>query len=338
MENSFFILSEGSGASRQPITLSRVQICTWDICGENAFIELGLEIAPDNIIDSSEYNIYFCAPWLNDSCEIISLHDRFTDSGNCRFIFNASVNDAKPINGDNRYGTHLIFSDQPNRAIAVLPITYKKDEQNGVLKLSFKNKVSETPSYIRILIKTKKTTLALVKNGITKQCFIFDFKINEKRNLPDYVFLLMDKKNLKYCNIQKVFCLHALPMTYEISFIDSQKLKNIRKLETKAFQKYLKEVKSIADNDYIITFSKDEEKDSFSFFSVFTRETIGTAQIMLAIATNIICSLLFAIGSFRITPNPKLAWYEQLPLEYWIAGLLFLGILIYIWSHRRKIQ
>lgn len=126
---------------------------------------------------------------------------------------------------------------------------------------------------------------------------IYDLKINETRNLPDDIYDLKSNEGLHICPIRNLFCLHSVPDDFDISFVDSSKLKNIRKLETEAFKRYLQNVKDIGKDCYNIIFLKDCNKDSYSLFTICSEETIGTKQISLAIASNILCSLLFFVYS-----------------------------------------
>ena len=205
--------------------------------------------------------------------------------------------------------------------------------------LTFNNKAPQgVYPYIRILIKTPLSQLAMIKKGIAKNSYVFDIKINEKRNLPNWVLDAQNQSNSQFCLIEKAFCLHAVPASYEISFIDSNKLKNVRKLEKSAFTKYLPEIKSIENDDYIITFSKSEDKakSSYSFFSVFTQETIGTDQIIFSIVINIICSLLFAVDSWRLSCIKIDSWLWKFPWMYLIAIAIIIFAICRICSNRRK--
>ena len=83
-----------------------------------------------------------------------------------------------------------------------------------------------------------------------------------------------------------MFCLHAVPDNFVFSFVDSSKLKNIRKLESIAFQRYLPEIEGISKDCYNIMFLKDDNsdgKESYSLFTICTEETIGSKQIAFAI-------------------------------------------------------
>lgn len=335
MENAFFIMG-GVTAQRQPITISKLQICTWNIYGCNAYLELGIEIAQNTLSMNMDYSISFLAEWLSPACTITSLHEKFADSNNARFIFNETVESTRDVNGHKHNGTQISFTNK--RQLMVLPVQ-ETALQNGSVVLNFKNRAPQgVYPYIRILIKTPLPQLAMVKKGIAKNSYVFDIKINEKRNLPNWVLDAQNQSNSQFCLIEKAFCLHAVPASYEISFMDSNKLKNVRKLEKDAFAKYLPEIKSIKNDDHIITFSKSEDKDksSYSFFSVFTQETIGADQVITAIIINLICSLLFAFGSWRLACFEQKDWYQKFPWEFVIAIIIVIITAIIFYQHRRK--
>ena len=335
MENSFFIMG-GVTAQRQPITISKLQICTWNIYDCNACLELGIEIEQNTLLMNTDYSISFLAEWLSPICTITSLHEKFADSDNARFIFNETVESTRDVNGHKHNGTQISFTNK--RQLMVLPVR-ETALQNGSVVLNFKNMAPQgVYPYIRILIKTPLRQLAMVKKGIAKNSYVFDIKINEKRNLPNWVLDAQNQSNSQFCSIKKAFCLHAVPASYEISFIDSNKLKNVRKLEKNAFAKYLPEIKSIETDDYIITFSKNEDKDksSYSFFSVFTQETIGADQVIFSIVVNIICSLLFAIDSWRLACFEIKSWWWKFPWMFLIAIAIIIFAICRICSNRRK--
>lgn len=161
-------------------------------------------------------------------------------------------------------------------------------------------------------------------------------KINETRNLPDDIYDLKSNEGLHICPIQNLFCLHSVPDDFDITFIDSSKLKNIRKLETEAFKRYLQNVKDIGKDCYNIIFLKDCNKDSYSLFTICAEETIGSKQISLAIATNIVCSLLFFVYSVRTGIESEKAWYIQTPWEGIFALLVLVVLCLYLFPLKKK--
>lgn len=142
---------------------------------------------------------------------------------------------------------------------------------------------------------------------------------------------MKSSEDLHICPIQNLFCLHSVPDDFDISFIDSSKLKNVRKLETEAFKKYLQNVEDLGKDCYNIIFLKDCNKDSYSLFTICTEETIGTKQIFGAIATNISCNLLFFVYNVRTDIET-----EKTPWESIVALLVVVLLCLYLFIQLKK--
>lgn len=323
MNNAYYILA------KENIQIERLHICTWEFPNADSYIEFGMEF-PYETFTSDALNIWLSAPFIKEEDEVICLLKNLADSANSRFIFNNIVSGISNIGADSRDGSILHFEGRDS--LTILPC--KIDVSSGLLKFTL-NKPNryEGNLYFRVLVK-HNGTIAIKKSGIAKNTYIYDLKINETRNLPEDIYDLKSNENLQICKIQNLFCLHSVPDDFEFSFIDSSKLKNIRKLETEAFKKYLPDVKDIGKDCYNIIFLKDCNRDSYSLFTTCSEETIGTKQISLAIATNITCSLLFAFYTIRSEWVSNVKWYYQIPLEYYIAAILL--ILFSYWIIKRK--
>ena len=63
---------------------------------------------------------------------------------------------------------------------------------------------------------------------------------------------------------------------------------------------------------------------------------IGTKQISLAIATNILCSLLFFVYSVRTGIKKGEVWYIQMPWEGIIALFVLIVLCLYLFHIKRK--
>lgn len=321
MNNTYFILSNKN------VAIERLHICTWDIVDYNAAIEIGFEFT----MNPYSKDIYFkiSLPFLKSTDKIQCLMESLVrDDDNSKFIFNDKIKANKPINGDKRNGAILEF--ETRNSLSVLPI---KDINidNGICSFIVRCINLQESYYVRIYIQTKLPSLSVVKSGIAKVSYIYDIKINEKRNLPTHINDLLNG-GFTICNtIKQCFCFHVIPSSYNISYVNSNKLKNIRILESEAFNRYLPNKYKMKRDGHIIVFNKSENsKDgTYTFFSEFEKETIGNKQIILAIGANILCSLLFGISSLR-NFEQGLKWYEKLPWEFWLAILtliIFVGLL-----------
>ena len=324
MDNAYYILA------KDQVSIERLHICTWEFPRGSSFIEFGLEFSYESIVNDSII-FYLAVPFIREDYSVTCLMKNLSKTDNGRFIFNDVVRAVENVGDDSRDGSILKFETRDN--LTVLPCDNEVHE--GYIKINIKkpNKY-EGNLYFRILIKIDNDTIAIRKKGIAQTSYIYDFKINETRNLPQKVYDLKKNRSLEICSVKNVFCLHAIPDNFVFSFVDSSKLKNIRKLESSAFQQYLPEIKGISKDCYNIMFLKESGKESYSFFSICTEETIGSKQIAFAVGANILCSLLFAFSSLRFVKDPTIEWYKQIPWEYWgaLAILLILCIYLFIWK------
>lgn len=325
MDNAYYILA------KDQVSIERLHLCTWEFPHEPSYIELGLEFSFESFIDDSII-FYLAVPFIKEDYTVTCLMKNLSKTDNGCFIFNDVVRGVENVGDDSRDGSILKFETRHN--LTVLPCDNEIHE--GYIKINIKKpNRHEGNLYFRILIKIDNDTIAIRKKGIAQTSYIYDFKINETRNLPQIIYELKKSNNLEICKINKVFCLHAVPDNFVFSFVDSSKLKNIRKLESKAFQRYLPEIEGISKDCYNIMFLKDDNsdgKESYSLFTLCTEETIGSKQIAFAIGANILCSLLFALSSLRFIRNPDIEWYRQIPWEYWTALGILIILCIYLFA------
>lgn len=329
MDNVYYILSQ------KQINIKRLHICTWESPHEASYIEFGLEFSYDSFWNNSII-FYLYAPLVKKTSTVTCLLKNISDMDNGRFIFNDVVRGVDTVGEDSRDGSILKFEKRDN--LTVLPCKIGVNDRQLTLEVK-KPKRYEGNLYFRVLVKLDKSTIAIKKTGIAQTTYTYDLKINETRNLPQDVYDLKKDKHLKLCKVKKLFCLHAVPDNFTVSFVNTTKLKNIRKLESTAFQRYLPEIKDINKDCYNIIFLKDDDsdgKESYSLFSICTEETIGSEQIALAVGANILCSLLFAIYSFRINLRDNIAWYIQTPWEGIFAILVLICLVFYLFSSMKK--
>lgn len=330
MDNAYYILAKDN------VSIERLHICTWEFPHESSFIEFGLEFPYESFVNDSII-LYLAAPFIKEDYTVTCLMKNLSNTDNGRFIFNDVVRGIENVGDDSRDGSILSFEKRDK--LTVLPCNIKVD--NGFISFEIKkpNK-HEGNLYFRVLIKIENDTIAIKKKGIAQTSYIYDFKINETRNLPQNIYDLKKNIDLNICKVNKVFCLHAVPDNFVFSFVDSSKLKNIRKLESIAFQRYLPEIEGISKDCYNIMFLKDDNSDNkegYSLFTICTEETIGSQQIALAIGANILCSLLFALSSLRFIRNPNIEWYCQIPWEYWTALGILLILCIYLFVPTKSV-
>lgn len=324
MNNSFYIYSNNQ------LTIERLHICTWDIKGAKSKMEIGMEIMNDEA--SRIHNptqISLSIPFGQKIITMKSLHRELCEEKFSQYIFNDIIKSSDIIDEDAKRGKVLHFKERGS--LAVLPVEHKVSQDGNILNLIINPSEVKENIYVRLIIDLDVNTVAIVKNGIAKKGFIFDFKINESRNMPDGLVTKIKSSDL--LTVKQVFLFHVVPDSYIIDFYDSNKFKSIRKLETAVFAEYTG-IKELRNDEYIILFNKDTEKKAYSFYTCFSDEIIGTKQILLAIGANILCSLLFALPSFRNSWDCNVPLRAQFPWE-WLAAVLVLIVLV-VYIKRKK--
>lgn len=231
----------------------------------------------------------------------------------------------------------VIHEFQGRPPLCILPVAltfdYEKKKIEVIVDLTaYNNNTKNTNIYFRFSIVANLNLISIRKKGLGRSTLIYDQKINEGRNLPDHLFGELQSKQL--CSIRSCFCFNIVPNSYDLSFLDSSSLKNVRTLEFDAFNRYLED-KRVQKDQLMVVFSKKNYGESFSFFSIFIEERIGAGQFALAILINLISGILLFLPSYR-TQNRfgfnSTEFWMQLPIEVYIA--IFIGLLLilyFIW-------
>lgn len=340
MENNFFIFIE----KNIKIELERFHICTWEFKNNSALIEFGGEIKDAFDIDGEEVTLKFYIPWISSKHKINDLYDKLKESHNSRFIFNDSVSGHEFLDGGQRRDG-VIQRFQNRNPLCIIPIESSIDESKKIVtikaklkKLKNKTKINDTSLYFRFYIETKIDLLSTRISGISRSTIIYDFKVNEQRNLPE--ILLVDLEELKFCNVKSCFTFNILPNSYDLTFLDSSSLKNIRTLEFDSFKKYLGDNR-VKKDQLVVVFNKKKEQDSYAFFSIFSKERIGTSQLALAVLVNFVCAILLMIPTFREKSHASFfsaKLWQSLPFEVFLS--IFIGLLIvgyFLWPRNLSI-
>ena len=339
MENSFFIYSE-KGSS---IQIERFHICTWEFNNNTSLVEFGFEISKESIKDDN-ITISIFIPWAVKVCKTKDLYDKLSIAENSRFIFNDSISATKYLK-TNTNNSGVIHKFSGRNELCVLPAEIKINEDKVVtatLNLKAYNEYvqeSKPNVYFRFWIDPSLPFISMRKKGVSKSTIIYDIKVNERRNIPDERIEYFNEK--EFCKIKYCFSFNILPNKYDIVFFDNTSLNNVRTLEYESFNKYLED-KRVKKDELIVVFNKKEVKEfenkefaeSFSFFSIYSMERIGTGQFALAILINIFCGVLLFIPSYRKTFQPEISFLEvwtELPSEIFIAlGLAIITLIYFI--------
>jgi len=330
MDNSFFLRSLGD----ESIEIEKFQICTWEFNNKNSLIEFGIEINFKSILEPDEVILDLYIPWMKQECEVNDFYYKLKDSNNSRFIFNDSVSNTISLDGgQNSLGVIHEFGGKDR--LCILPVKIANDANNQKIRLTInldnykKSTEQDSNAYIRIGVETNVNTISTKKKGIGKSTIIYDVKLNESRNVP--INLIEQFTKSLPCKINTCFCFHIVPNSYDITFLESDHLKNVRTLEFKPFKNYLNDPR-LKKDELIVVFSKKKNADSYTFFSIYTKELIGVSQFAIAILINIVCAFLFALPTIR-AQIPEGSTFAQIiqtfPIEYLIAIMLVLLLGLY---------
>lgn len=330
MENSFFIFTD----KEKPIEIERFHTCTWEFENNSSLVEFGFEISKDSL-NEDELSISIFIPWLSTSCQVSDLYEKLSIPENSRFIFNDSLTNTASLDGGrNKLGVIHTFADR--NELCILPVNISKIADkiiNVTTNLKpYYNTGTQSNIYFRFCIKPSFSYISVRKRGISKSTIIYDIKVNERRNIPDDLVALFNEKDLS--KITSCFSFNILPNKYDIVFFDNASLKNVRTLEYDSFNRYLGD-KRVKKDELIVVFNKKQGGESYSFFSVYSKERIGPGQFALAILINIVCGILLFIPAYRKSFQPELSFsnvWANLPLEIFLAlGIAILTLIFFIW-------
>ncbi|MEQ6121373.1 hypothetical protein [Reichenbachiella sp. MALMAid0571] len=329
MDNSFFLRSHSKS-----IEIKRFHICTWEFNNNTSLVEFGIEVKSSSLKDHDELTLELYIPWFEKGCVTKDFYDKLKSSDNSRFIFNDSVSNTSSFDGgQNTRGVIHDFSGRQKLCLIPPNITSDFEHHKILLDLElsdYRSKAdAETNLYIRIGVEPKAKTISTKKKGIGKSTIIFDLKVNEERNIPNS--LLTEFKSNFPCAIETCFCFHIVPNNYNITFFESEHLQNVRALEFEPFKNYLDD-KRLKRDELIVIFSKKSGSESYSFFSIYTKERIGASQFAVAILINIICGFLFALPAIRNEIPSEVPMRDMInypPIEFYLAVILALSVLLY---------
>lgn len=330
MENSFFIYTEKNNT----IQIERFHLCTWEFNDSSSLVEFGIEISKESIT-KDELTISLFIPWAEKSCGIQDLYKKLSVADNSRFIFNDSISATKYLK-TNTTELGVIHTFSGRNELCVLPAEIKINE-NKIVTASLNLKpyreyqqIDKPNVYFRFWINPNVPFVSMRKKGVNKSTIIYDIKINERRNIPDDNITYFDDK--EFCKIKYCFSFNILPNKYDIIFLDNGSFQNVRTLEYNSFNKYLGD-KRVKKDELIVVFNKKQELESFSFFSIYSMERIGTGQFALAILINIVCGVLFFIPSYEKTINADLT-LNTVPFQILLAlGMALVTFFYFIWPN-----
>jgi hypothetical protein len=339
MDNSYFVYT----AAAQNICIERFHVCTWEFSNSSTLVEFGCEISSQSIRDKNRLEVEFFIPWLTKNATITDFYSKLREPSNSRFIFNDSIFSVVSLDGgENQNGVIHMFSGKDK--LCILPITFINDFVNHkvtvILNLNIYNHFNHPPNiarpniYFRFCLNPNSSQISTIKKGITKSTILYDIKLNQRRNIPDYLLNEILQKQL--CIVKTCFCFNIIPNTHDLVFFDNSTLKNVRTLEYESFKKYLGQ-DLLKEEDLIVVFNKKSDLDSYAFFSIYTKEHIGIDQLAVALIINLVAGILLFIASLdsSLTQVNKQLSIQDFPLSFWIVIILFIAMLLYFLKKRK---
>lgn len=309
--------------STEGYEIERLHLCSWLFSDNTEFLECGMEVCCAKVTGSVSFKVW--VPWMQKGDELQDLYISLKESENTKFIFNDNVDSAAYFKDGDKTGASFTFVS--GSRLTVLPC--ELTSENGFVKVLINLPIeTETAKiggrfYIRFLMKATGRLFSFRQQGITKSIYSYDLKVNEPRNCPEDLKPSTDK----LCKIKNAFCLHIVPSVFSLAFLSQSAFKSVRILEKGAYAKYVRPMRGIpkiVDNDLMVVFNKSKDGQSYSFFSVFERESIGNAQVVMAISLNILVSSFF----FLLPIIARVKEWDQVPWKVWVyvpTGLLGLA-------------
>lgn len=340
MDNSYFIYT----AAGENITIERFHVCTWEFSNNSTLVEFGCEITSESISDKNNVKVELFIPWLTKGATVNDFYSKLREPANSRFIFNDSISSVASLDGgENQNGVIHNFSGKDK--LCILPVTFTKDFDNHKviinLNLNLYNQYNHPADehrpnvYFRFCLNPSRSQISTIKKGITKSTILYDIKLNQRRNIPDYLLNEILQKQL--CEVKTRFCFNIIPNTHDLVFFDNSTLKNVRTLEYESFKKYLgKDL--LKEDDLIVVFNKKSGLDSYSFFSIYTKEHIGIDQLAVALLINLVAGILLFIASVEssLTEGNRRLSIHDFPWSFWVVIILLIGMLFYFIKKRRS--
>jgi hypothetical protein len=338
MENSYFIYT----AQGENLKLKRVHICSWEFSNNSTLMEFGVEIESNSILGKKQLQLSFFVPWLDSNASTEDFYPKLKDSSNSRFIFNDAIINLQPLDdGQNESG--VIYTFLGKGKLCIVPVKPSKDSSkqkiNVKVDLELYNNFNHPPGekrpnvYFRFCIKPKDAKIFLTKKGISKSTILYDLRLNQKRNIPES--LLSEILHSQLCGVETCFCLNIIPNTHDLVFFDNKLLQSVRTLEFAAFLKYLG-TQGLKERDLLVVFNKDANKDSYTFFSMFSKEHIGADQLTIGLLTNLIVGILLFFASIlsKDFNNDQKISLVEIHYTFWIACGAFILLLLYYINRR----
>lgn len=316
------------------VHVNRVHFCTWDLKGSNFLIELGVDFS---VNDRDDVEFLFSAPFIDKKCKIVDLLDAFQDRENIKFIFNDQVSDIKPINASTSKESVVYFTDgYPMRFLSISSSTISNNLLSIRIANLRKGDSSAKNNYFRFyLVLDNKSTIPTIQTNVSQIMHIYDFRLNERRNIPNLLYSKLANGYHLCEDIDKCYVMHALRSTYSIIHSEAC-FRSLRLVENEKFYAYICSNKKMKPGEYIISFSKmDTDKGACSTCIEFGKDYFGSKQVFIVLCLNVFSNLLFYLYSGL--KEHCLITMSISNVLFWVSILIGLSLSIFlIWKGCRK--
>lgn len=292
--------------------VEKLHFCSWLYKNGRECVEIGLQIKLKEsfnqicLDDSGKIRrlpLTVWIPWVIEGDGVRSLYKEISNKENAQFIFNDACPTSTNI-GDwgDVFGQVLEFKHRG--VLGVMPFDIKTADGHVDLDIRVLDGYqTKDPIYVRFVLPVLDSRPTFHLKTVTNDVYAYNVNVGQLRNAPD------DFPVDERCCLKDVFCIHIVPSSYCQTFSDPHAFVNLRFLEVDHYKKYVANQdcfeRNITQDKYIVSFNKitspDEkasQANAYNFFSLFTKDCIGTKQIWYSILINIGCAILLSVVSF----------------------------------------
>ena len=292
--------------------VEKLHFCSWLYKNGRECVEIGVQIKLNEsfnqirLDDSGKIRrlpLTVWIPWVVKGDDVRSLYKEISNKENAQFIFNDACPTSTNI-GEWGDADGQVLEFKHRGKLGVMPFEIVTNDGRVDLDIRVPRECqAKYPLYVRFVLPVLNSRPTFHLKTVTNDIYAYNVNVGQLRNAPEN--FPMDER----CCLRDVFCIHIVPSSYCQTFSDPHAFVNLRFLEVDHYKKYVVNQdcfeRNITQDKYIVSFNKltsSGEKTSqttaYNFFSLFTKDCIGTKQIWYSILINIGCAILLSAVSF----------------------------------------
>lgn len=299
---SYFLTSK----EYEAFEVEKLHFCSWLYMSGRECVEIGLQIKLKASFDKIRFDDFgnirhlpltVWIPWVVKGGDVRSLYKEISNKENAQFIFNDACPTSTNIEewGD---GDGQILKFKHRGVLGVMPFDIVTNDGRVDLDIRVPREYqAKDPIYVRFVLPVLNFRPTFHLKTVTNDTYAYNVNVGQLRNAPK------DLPTNERCCLKDVFCIHIVPSSYCQTFSDPHAFVNLRFLEVDHYKKYVANQdcfeRNITQDKYIVSFNKitsPDEKTSqttaYNFFSLFTKDCIGSKQIWCSILINIGCAII----------------------------------------------